>query len=165
MPIQRLFLTPLLLLVVALTSFCTKENQQNSSQKPKNGRTIDTISTLSFLDDSSHNSKVTINIAVAETEQQRNLGLMGVAKLGADEGIIFLFEKAQPLTFWMANTPLPLDIFFVDADSVIIRVHKNTQPYSNSQYGTEGNKAMYVVETNAGYSTIYDIKEGYRIRF
>jgi uncharacterized membrane protein (UPF0127 family) len=164
MPIQRLFLTSLLLLTIALTSFCTNENAQKDSKKTNKGRTIDIISTLSFLDES-NNSKATIKIAVAQTEQQRNLGLMDVAQLGADEGMIFLFEKAQPLSFWMANTPLPLDIFFVDEDSVIIRVHKNTQPYSNSQYGTEGQKARYVVETNAGFSITFDIKEGDRIRF
>jgi uncharacterized membrane protein (UPF0127 family) len=143
---------------------CSKDESQKNSQNTQNGRTIDIVSELSFLD-KNNQIKSTIAIAVAQTTQERNLGLMDVSTLGNDEGMIFLFEKEQPLTFWMANTPLPLDIIFADSDSTIIRIHKNTQPYSNNQYGTEGQNALYVVETNAGYCTTHDIKEGDRIRF
>lgn len=164
MSTQQLTQTALLLLLVALISFCTREPDQKKSTTSIKGRSIDMVSALTFLDESL-NVKSTIDIAIAKTEHQRNLGLMDVYKLVENQGMLFLFEKEQPLTFWMANTPLPLDIFFVNKDSVIIRVHKNTQPLSNSQYGTDGELAQFVVETNAGYSTTHDIKEGDRIWF
>lgn len=164
MPLQRLFLVVILLLLLPASYACTNQKDANKTEIKVSGRTITPISTLSFLGNN-YQTKSSIDIAIAKTEQERNLGLMDVNVLDNNHGMVFLFENPQPLTFWMANTPLPLDIMFVDQDSVIIRIHKNTQPYSNSQYGSEGKNAMYVVETNAGYATTHDIKEGDRIRF
>lgn len=164
MPLQRLFLVIILLLLFPTSHACTNQKDVNKTEKKLNGRTINPVSTLSFLD-KHYQTKSSIEIAIAQTEQERNLGLMDVNELDNNHGMIFLFERPQPLTFWMANTPLPLDIMFVDQDSVIIRIHKNTQPFSNNQYGSEGKNALYVVETNAGYATTHDIKEGDRIRF
>lgn len=105
-----------------------------------------------------------IRVAVARTDAERNLGLMDVRRLGPDEGMIFLFDEQAPLSFWMANTPLPLDMMFIDEDWRIVRIHTDTQPFSHQSYPS-GVPARYVVEVNAGFSRRHDIREGHTIRF
>ena len=63
----------------------------------------------------------------------------------------------------MASTPLSLDIIFVDEEFEIVRIHRNTPPYSHERILSE-EPAKYVVEVNAGYTLRNDITEGMRIR-
>jgi uncharacterized membrane protein (UPF0127 family) len=76
--------------------------------------------------------------------------------------MLFIFEDNQPRSFWMANTPLSLDIFFVNENFEIVRIHRNAKPYSRKNL-TSDKPAKYVVETNAGFSISHDIQEGMRI--
>jgi uncharacterized membrane protein (UPF0127 family) len=78
--------------------------------------------------------------------------------------MIFLFENNRPRSFWMANTPLSLDILFVNSDLEIVRIHRNTTPFSQESIESE-RPAKYVVEVNAGYTLRHDITEGHRIDF
>lgn len=130
---------------------------------PSAGRQLDFTHAVTFLDESG-SDRLTIRVAVADTESKRSLGLMDVRTLGSDEGMIFLFERNEPLSFWMANTPLPLDMIFVDEHWRIVRIHTDTQPYSTQSY-TSGQPARYVVEVNAGFCRRHDIREGQFIRF
>ena len=76
----------------------------------------------------------------------------------------FIFDENQPLNFWMVNTPLPLDIIYVGADSSIVRIHQNTTPFSEATLPSDS-PAKFVVETNAGYTMEHGILEGMKIRF
>lgn len=89
---------------------------------------------------------------------------MNVTNLPSDKGMLFIFEDNQPRSFYMANTPLSLDIIFVNEDKEIVRIHNNTQPYSDKNL-TSGKPARYVVETNGGYCLSHDIQEGMRVDF
>jgi uncharacterized protein len=62
-----------------------------------------------------------IQVEVAETDQQRRVGMMRRPSLPEEEGMIFLFDEEQPPegTFWMFNTLIPLTIAFIDADGRI----------------------------------------------
>jgi uncharacterized membrane protein (UPF0127 family) len=51
---------------------------------------------------------------LALNQEDRELGLMNVTKLGADEGVLFVFEESAPRAFWMKNTFIPLSIGFFD---------------------------------------------------
>ena len=150
-----------LLLAVALIS-CNKAAPKTTVPTPD--RVLDYVSTVSFLKGSSGELISTVDVAVAQSQEERNEGLMDVRNLPQDKGMIFLFDEEEPLSFWMANTPLPLDIIFVNSDSSIVRIHHNTQPFSEGQLLSDA-PAKYVVEVNAGYCISKDIKEGDRIRF
>lgn len=89
---------------------------------------------------------------------------MDVNSLPQDRGMLFIFEEQQPLSFWMANTPLPLDIFFVNKDMEIVRIHRNTQPFSEENFTSDA-PAIYAVETNGGFAVAHDIREGMKIAF
>lgn len=105
-----------------------------------------------------------IKAAVADTDELRSTGLMDVYSLPDDAGMIFLFENNRPRSFWMANTPLSLDILFVNSDLEIVRIHRNTTPFSQESIESE-RPAKYVVEVNAGYTLRHDITEGHQIEF
>lgn len=133
--------------------------QAGSSQ----GRTIELDSALTFLDDD-NNPITSIRIAIVESEEERNLGLMDVRSLPPDAGMLFIFDAEAPLGFWMANTPLPLDLIFADSDSTIVHIHSNAVPYSLQNIPSV-HPARYVVEVNAGFSVNYDLRPGHRITF
>lgn len=104
----------------------------------------------------------TIEVAVADDNRSRSEGLMNVMELPENTGMLFIFDNEQPRSFWMANTPLPLDILFVNSELNIVRIHRNTRPYSQESIQSE-EPARFVVEVNAGYTLEHDIREGMRI--
>ena len=53
---------------------------------------------------------------VAATDREQAMGLMFRTAMGADEGMIFPYDPPEPLSFWMRNTVLPLDIVFIGPD-------------------------------------------------
>jgi uncharacterized protein len=77
-----------------------------------------------------HASRVTVDIRqgsrtvsfraeVAATEAERERGLMGRVSLGDSAGMLFLFPRPVHTGFWMKNTLIPLDIAFIDDDTVV----------------------------------------------
>jgi uncharacterized membrane protein (UPF0127 family) len=74
--------------------------------------------------------KHTFRVEVASSEQEQAQGLMFRTRLGPDEGMIFPRQPADIASFWMKNTPLPLDIIFIGTDRRVLNVAANTTPYS-----------------------------------
>jgi len=151
---------PLVLLLLLFIG-CSENN--NQATPVDLGRTLDFVGELTFLT-SENDEIITIQIAVADDEDSRRLGLMDVHRLGANEGMLFIFDREQPLSFWMANTPLPLDIIYVNSSLEIVRIYRNTRPFS-TQTLPSGAPAIFVVEVNAGFTNQHDIQEGMFIDF
>ena len=105
-----------------------------------------------------------IQIEIAETDSARTRGLMQRSGLPPNSGMLFLFDREEPQSFWMANTPLSLDIFFVDSDSQIVSIKKYTRPLSPESVVSDA-PAQYVIETTAGYADSRGIVEGHRVRW
>ena len=66
---------------------------------------------------------------VAATQEEQARGLMFRTQLGPDEAMIFP-RQGDVASFWMKNTPLPLDIIFIGQDRKIINIAAQTTPYS-----------------------------------
>lgn len=145
-------------LVITLLTFttCTAEKEQQPERE--SSRQLDFISTVQFTN-SSGDSISTIQVAIADNDASRNEGLMDVHDLPNDAGMLFIFENDAPRSFWMANTPLSLDIIYANSEYEIVRIHRNTPPYSNDNFLSDA-PAKYVVEVNAGYTVSKDITEG-----
>ena len=79
-------------------------------------------------------------------------------------GMLFLFETAQPQTFWMRNTPSSLDMMFIDAGGKVINTAAYTTPMSDQLYSSAG-PAKYVVEAKAGFADRFGIRQGYTMRW
>ena len=151
--------TLLFILTLALTACNTEEERPPSTVE---GRELEYTATVQFLHEAGEVVSE-IDAAVADDDDSRSEGLMDVHNLPADSGMIFKFEDEQPRSFWMANTPISLDIIYANSDFEIVRIHRNTPPYSHENIHSE-EPAMYVVEVNAGYTLRYDITEGMSIR-
>jgi uncharacterized membrane protein (UPF0127 family) len=76
-----------------------------------------------------------------------------------EEGMLFLFPAEEYQSFYMKNTIMPLDIIFVNAKKQIVKIHKNTTPYSEASLPSM-KPSIYVVEVIAGFTDKYKIQEG-----
>ena len=103
-----------------------------------------------------------IDIEIAEDDEARGQGMMYRSKMKESEGMLFIFTREQLQSFWMRNTPLSLDMLFVNKNNEIVTIHKNTEPFSESSYAST-KPSIYVVEVMAGYTDTYGIKEGDKI--
>ena len=106
----------------------------------------------------------TIRIEIAATDSARARGLMQRSGLPPRSGMLFIFDREEPQSFWMANTPLSLDMFFVGADSQIVTVRKYTRPLSPESVQSDA-PAQYVIETPAGFADSRGITEGVDVRW
>jgi len=129
--------------------------------KPLDEYTFKKEGELSFLD-SLNNTKAKIDIEIADTEYDRQLGLMKRKSMEENQGMLFIFPDEGEKSFWMRNTFISLDMIFVNSKKEIITIHKNTKTLSNSSYPSSA-PAVYVVEVVAGFTDKYNIKEGDKI--
>ncbi|MCR2835251.1 DUF192 domain-containing protein [Parerythrobacter lacustris] len=97
-----------------------------------------------------------VEVAASGAEQRQ--GLMFRTELGPDEGMIFPYAAPQQLSFWMKNTPLPLDIIFI-ADGRILNIAAQTEPYSLDSVASVGMGDL-VLEIPGGRAAELGIKPG-----
>ncbi len=90
-----------------------------------------------------------LRVEVARTEDEKARGLMFRDKLGADEGMLFVYEEEEFLTFWMKNTPLPLSIAFIDQKGRIVDI-QDMEPFSLRTH-TSARPARYALEMNRNW--------------
>jgi len=103
-------------------------------------------------------------VEVAGDEAARSQGLMYRRQMPQDEGMLFVFEYPQPLSFWMKNTYLPLDIAFVSKDGTILNILR-MEPLNEVPRYLSRSPALYAIEANAGWFQKNGIKAGDRVRF
>lgn len=88
-------------------------------------------------------------VKIAKNNQEREQGLMWVQNLPQNYGMIFEFEREQIIYMWMKNTKIPLDMIFIDKNSKIINIAKNTTPESLAIISSE-KPVVKVLEINGG---------------
>ena len=88
------------------------------------------------------------DVELAVTPEQRREGLMYRDRLGEREGMLFVFEQEEMLSFWMRNTPLPLSIAFIDARGVIVHI-TDMVPFSEVPVSSQV-PARFALEVNQG---------------
>ena len=85
-------------------------------------------------------------------------------ELPAFGGMLFIFPQEGRLSFWMKNTPLPLDILYINANFTIVHIAENTTPYSTARIPSK-HPARYVLEVNAGFCRQHGIATRDRVEF
>ena len=153
--VHTLFVAALLLTISACGNGPEPTDEPETVSIP-----FDKEGTLSVLQSS--DTLVTVDIEIAETDSARTRGLMQRTLLPEQSGMLFLFPNEQSRSFWMANTPLALDILFANADSQIVSIAKYTTPYSQDNVRS-GDPAQYVLEMPAGFADSYGVLEGDRL--
>ncbi|SEQ57615.1 hypothetical protein SAMN05428969_3564 [Devosia sp. YR412] len=99
------------------------------------------------------------NVSVVDTPESRAKGLMYVTELADDAGMLFDFKEQRPVSFWMRNTFIPLDMIFVDAAGVVKNVHVNAIPHDPTGIPSDG-PVQYVLEIPGGRSVEIGLKAG-----
>jgi len=107
---------------------------------------------------------VSITMEIADTPEARIKGLMERWSLPELHGMLFIFDYPEMQRFWMHNTPLSLDMIFVDENRRILNMAESTTPMSKQTYSSRG-PAKYVVEVRAGFSKRHGIEEGMSIQW
>lgn len=91
-------------------------------------------------------SNTTYRVTIADTEEERAQGLSGVVSLKADEGMLFMFPKADYYGFWMKDMHFPLDFVWIDSSWHIVGTTKNVSPSSYPSSFYPPRPAQYVLE-------------------
>ncbi|MBG0811566.1 DUF192 domain-containing protein [Methylosinus sp. H3A] len=100
-----------------------------------------------------------LRVEVARTPDQRERGLMYRTALPADGGMLFDFHEERPVSMWMKNTPLSLDMIFVSRAGRIVSVALGAEPYSERVISS-GGAALAVIELAAGAAQRLSISVG-----
>ncbi|MRR09627.1 DUF192 domain-containing protein [bacterium] len=103
-------------------------------------------------------------VEVVDDEPSRAQGLMFRRELPDDEGMLFVFERPQPLSFWMRNTYLPLDIAFLTDELRVLNIEAMRPLDEGPRYRSRG-LARYAVETNQGWFKRNGVKPGDTLSF
>jgi uncharacterized membrane protein (UPF0127 family) len=113
---------------------------------------------------STKDREVEFLVEVADTAGKRQMGLQYRQGLADDRGMIFLFPSESLQTFWMKNTPISLDMIFINRNRKIVGIVERTVPFSLDQRSVN-EPSQYVLEINGGLARRYGIQTGDSVRF
>lgn len=102
-----------------------------------------------------------IKAEVAQTEEQRQIGLMHRKDMPVTDGMLFVFEQKAQRCFWMKNTLLPLSIAFLADDGTVVNI-ADMQPQKLDSHCSE-QPVRYALEMNQGWFAKRGIKPGSKI--
>lgn len=103
-----------------------------------------------------------INAELAHTPEQRAVGLMHRPSMPANDGMLFVFERAGEQCFWMKNTLLPLSIAFLADDGTIVNI-EDMKPQTLDSH-CSAKPVRFALEMNQGWFARRALKAGTKIK-
>ena len=103
------------------------------------------------------------HVEVVDTAEERAEGLMHRESLPRFSGMLFVYDRPQPVAFWMKNTLIPLDMLFFDAAGRLTRIASQARPLDETPV-VGGDAVQYVLEINGGLATELGIDLGAELR-
>ncbi|WP_254528666.1 DUF192 domain-containing protein [Natrinema gelatinilyticum] len=106
--------------------------------------------------------KAVIDVEVADSSRERYIGLSNHGSLESGNGMLFVYDDEQDLTYVMRKMDFPIDIIFIGADHEITSIHHARAPGPNE----DGNDIKYsgrgkwVLEVPRGYTNETGIEAG-----
>ncbi len=103
----------------------------------------------------------TIELEVAHTPEEQALGLMFRSSLPDQRGMLFPFQPPRPVSFWMKNCQLPLDMIFIRQGKVVAIAH-NAPPCNSAECPVykSGQPVDQVIELRGGRAAELQLQEG-----
>jgi uncharacterized membrane protein (UPF0127 family) len=111
------------------------------------------------ISDSTNSIKAKIDVEIADTDYERQLGLMKRVSMEEKQGMLFIFPSDAMQSFWMRNTLISLDMIFINSNREIVTIQKNTKVLSDQSYPSTA-PAKFVLEVNGGFTEKYKIVVG-----
>ena len=102
-----------------------------------------------------------LDVQLAQTPQERQIGLMFRKEMPQHEGMLFVFEQAATQCFWMRNTLIPLTAAFVADDGTIVNLADMKPQSDDSHCSTR--PVRFVLEMNQGWFAKRNIQAGYKL--
>ena len=152
---RRLLLLAIIAALAPLTA-CKNNGQHATTTPPTTTRATVAVDT--------GDRKLSFRVELALTPEEQNRGLMFRQSLGADEGMLFVFDRMSIHTFWMKNTLIPLDMLFIDKDRRIVGIVENAEPQTEIGRSV-GLPSQYVLEIGGGLSGQLGIRTGHVVEF
>lgn len=104
---------------------------------------------------------ISLSASIADTNEERALGLSDTPYIPAGIAKLFIFDSAQQWSFWMKDMNYPIDIFWVNEEGRIVHVVKFASPNSYPETSfVPPVPALYVIETKAGFAQENNIEVG-----
>jgi uncharacterized membrane protein (UPF0127 family) len=107
--------------------------------------------------------EIKFEVELALNDAERSRGLMYREKLGPYDGMLFDFYQDAPVSFWMKNTLIPLDMLFIAGDGTIKHIHANATPLSTDPIPSQF-PVRAVLEINGGSARLLGIKPGDKVK-
>lgn len=98
-----------------------------------------------------------VRLAVHDSERSR--GLMNVTSMPPDEGMLFVWPRPQPMSFYMRNTRIPLDIGFFDTEGRLREIYP-MYPGVEDSVVSAGRNLQLALEMNQGWFARREVKPG-----
>jgi len=151
-----------LVLVVLVLVFASCQNKSNSKVKPIE-ISFTKEADLAFL--KGKDTIVNLDIELAETDYEKQTGLMHRPSMKMTQGMLFMYEDERPRpSFYMKNTQIALDLIYINEKLEVVEINKNTKPYDETPIRAT-QPAKYVLEVNAGFADQYSISDSVSIQF
>jgi uncharacterized protein len=132
----------------AATSAETGENASEPSDLP------------AVIIDASGGKKVEVRVEIADDFFERQRGLMYRTQLGEDRGMLFVFQREQPLSFWMKDTRIPLSIAYIDSKGRITDILDMKPLDDEPPHYVSSEPVLYALEVNQGFFEERGVKVG-----
>jgi len=103
-----------------------------------------------------------IQAEVAQTPDQRAIGLMLRKTMGTNDGMLFAFEQPGTQCFWMKNTLLPLSVAFIADDGTVVNI-ADMKPQSLDSHCAK-RPVRFALEMNQGWFAKRGVKPGSKLQ-
>ena len=155
----NIILGGILLLIAVYLFLCAQNNSLENNRRGNNNNSIN-ISQVCF-------KNKCFDVEIADTAQEREIGLMNRKYLAPTNGMLFVFDQASVYNLWMKNTLIPLDMIWIDENNKISFIKENAQPCKTDICESFGlkKKALYVLEINGGVAEKMGFEVGDEVEF
>ena len=103
-------------------------------------------------------------VEIADDDATREHGLMNRRYMPSDRGMLFEFDREAPVSFWMKNTYIPLDMIFISRAGVVTNIVAEAEPLSERVIPS-GPPCAAVLELNGGAAAAIGLKVGDKVRY
>jgi uncharacterized membrane protein (UPF0127 family) len=100
---------------------------------------------------------------LALTPIQVQTGMMFRTNMAENEGMLFVFGRPQPRSFWMKNCPYALSAAYIDPDGVVQEIHP-LEPFNTNSVESRSPNIQFVLETPQGWFERHNVSTGVVIR-
>ncbi len=152
------------LIAIVLLSGCVTQTEP-MAQSESSSSSAPYIRGVALYEPGKEMDQVMLGAEIVDTPEQREKGMMFRTDFGDAQGMLFFFDEEQPLSFWMKNTLIPLDVLFFDDEATFVSFSTMVPCESDPCpiYSSE-EPAMSALEVPAGFVKKHGIGKGWKIR-